>query len=141
MTRRVGSAGTGRPRSQRQLRVGEEMRHALVRVVQSEPFRDPDLAAQSITVTEVRTSADLRYATVFVMPLGGTDGPRVVAALTRAGAFVRGRVAAEVQLRHVPELRFVLDESFDAAAQIDTLLDDPRVASDLEDAETGDEGG
>ena len=117
------------------------MRHALVRVVQSEPFRDPDLAAQSITVTEVRTSADLRYATVFVMPLGGTDGPRVVAALTRAGAFVRGRVAAEVQLRHVPELRFVLDESFDAAAQIDTLLDDPRVARDLEDAETGDEGG
>ena len=141
MTRRVGSAGAGRPRSQRQLRVGEEVRHALVRVVQREPFRDPDLAAQSITVTEVRTSPDLRHATVFVMPLGGTDGPRIVAALTRAGAFVRGRAAAEVQLRYVPELRFALDESFDAAAQIDTLLGDPRVARDLEDAETGDEGG
>ena len=140
MNRRARDAHAGGKQSQRQLRVGEEVRHALARIVQREPFRDPDLSNQSITVTEVRTSPDLRLATALVIPLGGGDGARTVVALARAAAYLRSRIAAEVHLRFVPELRFVLDESFANAAHVDAVLDDPRVARDLQRADDDHDG-
>ncbi|MDJ0949637.1 MAG: 30S ribosome-binding factor RbfA [Alphaproteobacteria bacterium] len=110
--------------SKRQLRVGEELRHALSAVLTRGDFRDPDLVNASITVTEVRVSPDLRNATAYVMPLGGADAELVAAALQRAAHYVRGQVAREVELRYMPALSFETDESFDQAARIDRLLRD-----------------
>lgn len=116
--------------SQRQLRVGEEIRHALSEIVRRAPFRDPVLADCSVTITEARVSPDLRNATVFVMPLGGEAEP-IVEALNRASAFLRGQLAEAVRLRHMPRLAFVRDESFDEASRIDALLHSEAVARDL----------
>ncbi len=121
---------TGRAPSQRQLRVGEEIRHALAGIIQRAEFRDPDLVGQAITVTEVRVSPDLRNATVFVLPLGGEADP-VVKALGRASAFLRGQLGRAVTLRYLPALHFVHDESFDEAQRIDALMHSPSVARDL----------
>src|SRR5512144_1787190 len=116
--------------SQRQLRVGEEVRHALAAVFERGELRDPALA-RPITVTEVRMSPDLRQATVFVMPLGGRGGDEVIAALIRARGFLRTQVAAAVQLRTAPNLTFRIDASFDRAGHINELLHSPTVARDL----------
>jgi ribosome-binding factor A len=116
--------------SQRQLRVGEELRHALAAVFERGELRDPALAVP-ITVTEVRMSPDLRQALVFVMPLGGLGGDEVIAALIRARGFLRKRIAATVKLRSAPNLTFRIDVSFDRAGHINELLHSPGVARDL----------
>ncbi len=119
-------------RSQRQLRVGEEIRHALAAVFQRGDFHWPEgLTPAAITVTEVRVSPDLHNATAFVMPLGGIKLPETVQALNAAIGFFRHVIAKEVQLRFVPKLGFAADTSFDYANKITTLLQDPAVAKDL----------
>lgn len=130
-----------RSASQRQLRVAEEIRHALAEVLERGELRDPGLSGVSVTITEVRVSTDLRHATAFVMPLGGGDVEAVVAALGRARPFLRRRVAGVVQLKYVPDLHFIADESFDTAGRLEALLSDPRVARDLEPATDDGENG
>ncbi|MEE8559733.1 MAG: 30S ribosome-binding factor RbfA [Alphaproteobacteria bacterium] len=123
----------GKTPSQRQLRLGEELRHALARIVERTDFRDADLKDVPITVTEVRLSPDLKNATAFVMPLGGANIDSVVAALRRAAAFFRGRIAREVKVKFVPLLSFEPDMSFEIASRIDALLQSPPVARDLQE--------
>ena len=119
--------------SQRQLRVGEELRHALSHILSRGELRDPTLVDLNLTVTEVRVSPDLKNATAFVVPLGGGDIDAVVAALNRAGGFFRSRIAEEVTLRHAPRITFTPDQSFDEAARVREILARPRVRRDLED--------
>jgi ribosome-binding factor A len=90
--------------SQRQLRVGEVLRKAMVEILDRVELRDPDIAGVSITVSEVSISPDLKTAMVFVMPLGGRDRQAVIAGLARAAPFLRGQIARRIQLRHVPRL-------------------------------------
>jgi len=121
----------GKGPSQRQLRVGEELRHALSQVLQRGGFRDPDLTGVILTVTEVRPSPDLRNATVFVSPLGGGDMKAILAGLHRASRFLRGEVAKRVHLKYMPEFSFKADTSFDEFAKINAALKDPVVAHDI----------
>jgi ribosome-binding factor A len=118
--------------SQRLLRVGEELRHALARIFERESLRDPALAGTRLTVTEVRPSADLRHARVYVVPLGGGDPAPILDALKRVKPFLRRQMAAQVQMRFIPDLDFAADTSFDEAAHILTLLHRPEVARDLD---------
>src|SRR6185312_2989620 len=122
-----------KPPSQRQLRAGELVRHALTDILAREEFADPDLHGKSITITEVRCSPDLRHATAFCAPLGGKteDMAKTAQALNRAAGFLRGRLGREVELRNVPMLRFVPDDSYDEARRIDQLLASPDVRRDL----------
>ena len=117
--------------SQRQLRVGEALRHALSNVLERGNLRDPAFRNISITVTEVRASPDLKNATAFVMPLGGEAADAIVEALGRAAPFLRSAIAKQVELRHVPRLQFKVDRSFGQADHIDALLRQPQVARDL----------
>ncbi len=135
--------GEAKAPSQRQLRVGEELRHALARIFERGEFRDPGLSGLTVTVTEVRISPDLRNATAFVIPLGGGDNTAgVVEALNRAQPFVRRQIAKAVKLKYLPGLNFKADPSFDEARRIDDLLADPMVARDLApDDEAGETGG
>lgn len=123
-----------KPPSQRQLRVGEELRHVIAGVIERGDFRDPDLQGRMITVTEVRVSPDLRNATVFVTPLGGGDATGILAGLKRAKAYLRHELARSMGLRLVPDLSFEPDTSFDEATRIDALLRSPVVARDLDTA-------
>ena len=126
------SKGESKAPSQRQLRVGEELRHALAWVLERGEIRDPGLSGLTVTVTEVRISPDLRNATAFVMPLGGGDSTAdVVDALNRAKPFVRRQIAKAVKLKYLPGLNFIADPSFDEARRINDLLADPVVARDL----------
>lgn len=136
MRRRAQGARGGRAPSQRQLRVGEEIRHALAQMVTQTEFRDPDLAGQTITVTEVKVSPDLRNATVFVTPLMG-EAETVVPALQRASAYMRGQLARAVKLRHTPSLKFEHDDSFDQAERIGSVLQQADVERDLTDGGDG----
>jgi len=113
----------GRERTQRQLRVGEVVRHALVGILDRGELRDPALAGVSVTVSEVRVSADLRNATAFVVPLGGEGTDEVVAAFRRAAPFLRRRMAGQVDLRRLPELFFEADTTFDNVDRIGRLLE------------------
>ena len=124
--------GAPRPRSQRQLRVGELIRHTLAQSLERGEAHDPGLAGVSVTVTEVRVSPDLRNATAFVMPLGGEDRDEIVASLNRAAPFFRRRIGAEIDLRRLPNLSFQLDASFDNANRIEALLRTPAVSADLQ---------
>jgi ribosome-binding factor A len=117
--------------SQRQLRVGEELRHALSKILREDGCRDPMLETISITVTEVRISPDLRNATAFVMPLAGANAADTLAALKRCAPFLKGLLAREVPLRNTPNLDFALDTSFEQAERIAALLIRPDVARDL----------
>lgn len=117
--------------SQRQLRVGEEMRHALAHLFQRGALRDPALQDVNFTVTEVRVSPDLKHATAFVMPLGGRNTAEAVAGLRRGAAYLRMEVARAVKLRMAPTLAFELDASFDHASRVEALLNRPDVARDL----------
>ena len=135
------SRHSDKPVSQRQLRVGEAIRHALAEVFERGTLRDPALSGVPITVTEVKISPDLRNAIVFVTPLGGGDGNAAVEALGRAAAFLRRRVAETVNLRYAPNLTFRLDESFDYAGRIGALLGDPAVARDLDASDDEADGG
>jgi ribosome-binding factor A len=120
MTRTRRAAG--KAPSQRQLRMGELLRHVLADAIARSTFRDPALADARITVTEVMPSPDLRNATVYVTPLGGRDMASVVAALQRAKGYLRGQVAKSIEARTVPDLTFKADESFAVAERIDALL-------------------
>jgi ribosome-binding factor A len=119
------------PASQRQLRVGEELRHALAQLLRPGVLRDPALRDANITVVEVRVSPDLRNATAFVMPLAGANADQVMAGLKRSAVFVKGQVARMVELRQVPNIVFALDGAFDNAARIAALLARPEVERDL----------
>jgi len=131
------AAGTGP--SQRQLRVGELVRHALAEVLSRGDFSDPALGKVLITVPEVRMSPDLKIATCYVMPLGGKDERAVLALLEANAKPLRGEVGRRVDLKFTPELRFRLDTSFDEGARIDALLRSPDVARDLNDKNDGDD--
>lgn len=117
--------------SNRLLRVGENIRHALSEIVSRGEIRDPELDNISITVTEVRCSPDLRNATVFVMPLGGINEKEVVAALNRNVKFIRGQLSKMVSMKYLPQLKFTSDHSFGEADHIEALLNSPHVARDL----------
>jgi ribosome-binding factor A len=121
---------TGGP-SQRQLRVGELIRRTLSEILLRGDLHEPALSGVSITVGEVRTSPDLKVASVYVLPLGGREAEPTLEALNRAKGEIRREVSRRVQLRHSPELRFVLDESYDRMDRTREMLDDERVRRDL----------
>ena len=120
--------------SQRQLRVGEMLRHALSDILREREVRDPELVGVSVTVTQVKPSPDMRHATVFVEPLGGEKADVVVAALNRHRGYLRGAMGRAIALKFTPELRFVEDTSFAEAERINRILHSERVARDLKPA-------
>jgi ribosome-binding factor A len=122
---------SARAPSQRQLRVGELIRHTLAEILQRGEVHDPDLEGILVTVPEVRMTPDLRLATVFVVPLGGKGVDVVIPALERNRKFLRGEVSHRIDLRFAPDLRFRLDNSFDEGEHIDALLRRPDVKRDL----------
>jgi ribosome-binding factor A len=118
--------------SQRQLRVGEQVRHALADVLTRGEVRDDVIQSTVISVSEVRMSPDLKIATAYVAPLGATDPDTIIKALAHNAKFIRGRVSGALrQMKYMPEFRFRLDTSFDNMAKIDRLLRSPEVARDL----------
>ncbi len=117
--------------SQRMLKAGELIRRVLAEIIAREYFRDPDLQSQSVTISEVRVSPDLKHAIIYAAPLGGGDNERLVAALNRASKFLRGRLGKEMEMKSTPALRFVVDESFKTAQDMQELLNQPHVAQDL----------
>ena len=134
--------------SQRQLRAGELIRHALVEILREEDLHDEALDGVSVTLTEVRMSPDLKHAIGFVEPLGagvaragseegagGAPAGEVVKALNRHSKFLRGRLGRMIDMKFTPDLRFVHDESFDEAARIEALLRRPEVRRDIEGGE------
>ncbi|HEY5820307.1 MAG TPA: 30S ribosome-binding factor RbfA [Mesorhizobium sp.] len=122
--------------SQRMLRVGEQVRHALSDVLQRGEVRDDVIESTVISISEVRMSPDLKIATAFVSPLAAKDNDAVIKALARNAKFIRGRVSGALrQMRSMPEFRFRLDTSYDNMAKIDQLLRSPEVARDLAEEE------
>jgi ribosome-binding factor A len=117
--------------SQRQLRVGELVRHAMAEMLSRGDVHDDVLASHVVTVSEVRMTPDLRLATIYIMPLGGKDLAPVLEALERNRKYIRGEVARAVNLKFAPEIRFLPDETFDEARRIDEILRSPKVAQDL----------
>jgi len=118
--------------SQRQLRVGELIRHALAEMLTRGDVHDPVLESHMITIPEVRMTADLKLATIYVMPLGGRDVNEVIAALNDNKKFLRGEIAHRVNLKFAPDIRFRADERFDEAERIEKLLRTPAVQRDIE---------
>lgn len=137
MTRRGRSAKAA---SHRQLRVGEELRHALAQVFARGDLRDPELAGVPITVSEVRVSPDLRNATAFVLPLGGERTETVLAALGRCAPYLRGRVAGLVSLKYMPALEFEADRSFENASRVTALLRQAAAGGDPASRDGGESG-
>jgi ribosome-binding factor A len=135
---RTTSAGP----SQRQLRVGEQVRHALSEALQRGEVRDDAIETAVISVNEVRMSPDLKIATAFVSPLGARDDAAVIEALNRNARFIRGRMSPALrQMKYMPEFRFRLDTSYDNMARIDRILRSPEVQRDLEaEGDDGEEG-
>ncbi len=135
MSRNTKSKGRETGPSQRQLRAGELIRHALVEVLREEGMAEPALADVSLTVSEVRMSPDLKHAICFVEPLGagvtGQGTTEILAALNRATKFIRGRLARNIDMKFTPDLKFFHDDSFNSAAQMDKLFTNPRVQADL----------
>ncbi len=126
--------------SQRQLRVGELVRHALADALMSGESGVAELNGVLVSIAEVRMSADLKHATVLVAPLAAGDRETVVGALNRAARFLRGRIAPQLrQMRSMPDLKFRLDTRFEDDSRIDQLLRSPEVARDLKGAEREDE--
>lgn len=126
------STSTSGAPTQRQLRVGERVRHVLAEILARGEVYDPDLARHVITVPEVRMSPDLKLATVLIMPLGGRDAETVLGALGRNAKGLRQALARQVSdLRAVPDLRFRLDDRYDEARRVERLFDDPKVQRDL----------
>jgi len=116
----------------RLLRVNENIRHALADILRREDINNPALKNVSITVTEVRTSPDLRNATVFVLALGGKNQQEVLKALNQAAPYIGSFMSKLVHLKFLPRLKFVTDETFDESSHINTLLHNPKVAQDLD---------
>ncbi|MEH6678121.1 30S ribosome-binding factor RbfA [Phenylobacterium sp.] len=131
-SRTPGARPALRGPSQRQLRAGELVRHALVEIMREEDLDDPALSGAPVTITEVRVSPDLRHAVCFIQPLGGENATEVVAAMNRASKFFRGRLGRMIDLRATPELKFLHDETFDAAEHMSRLFEDPKVRQDLD---------
>ena len=123
----------GKAQSQRQLKVGELIRHALAEIFARGEIVDDVLDQYSLTVSEVRMTPDLKLATVFVLPLGGEGAEDVVKYLDKHKRFLRGDLARRVSLKFMPELRFKIDTSFASSKRIDELLASPKVARDLDD--------
>ncbi|MDT2020333.1 30S ribosome-binding factor RbfA [Methylocella sp. CPCC 101449] len=117
--------------SQRMLRVGELVRHAMSELLARGALNDAVLDAHVVTVPKVKMSPDLKLATIFIMPLGGKDATEVLKALDHHKKFLRGEVARKINLKFAPEVRFKVDDSFDNSARIDALLNSPRVRQDL----------
>ena len=134
---RDNASGPAGP-SQRALRAGELVRHAIAEILQRGDVHDPVLEGHLITIPEVRMSPDLRHATCFVEPLGAGVGAvhentdEVIKALNRHAKFLRGVLGRHIDMKFTPDLRFRHDESFDAASRMDRLFNDPRVRADLE---------
>jgi ribosome-binding factor A len=123
-------------RSQRQLRIGEQVRHALSEVLQRGEIQDDLIQKAVISISEVRMSTDLKIATTFISVLGVDDGQAIIKALASHAKFIRGRVSGALrQMKYMPEFRFRLDTSYDNMAKIDQLLRSPEVARDLEDTD------
>jgi ribosome-binding factor A len=118
--------------SQRQLRVGEEIRHALAEILLRTEFHDPALAKAHLTISEVRMSPDLKHAMVFLTKLGNEDVTPLLPALRRVAPFLRAQVAPRLGLRVTPELKFLPDEALEQATRINKLLHKPEVARDLQ---------
>ncbi|TMJ05243.1 MAG: 30S ribosome-binding factor RbfA [Alphaproteobacteria bacterium] len=125
--------------SQRQLRVGELIRHAIAEMLSRGEVHDPVIEGHMITVPEVAMTADLRLATIYVMPLGGRDAKPVLEALERNKKFLRGEIARRVNLKFAPDIRFRFDERFDEAERIEKILRTPEVRRDLESKPAADE--
>ena len=127
--------------SQRQLRVGEEIRHALARILAEGHLRDPALAGRGVTISEVRVGPNLRSAIAYVIPFAGGEMASLIVALNHAAPYLRGRVVQEVKLRYAPSLRFAADEAFAVAGRIEEILHRPEVQRDLaaEDTESKDD--
>lgn len=128
-----------KPPSQRQLRVGEELRHIIATILERGDIRDPDVAGRPVTVTQVSVSPDLRNATVFVVPLGGGDCKALLKGLKRVRPYLRHEVAKSIDLRVVPDFSFIEDESFDRMSRIEALLHSPEVWRDLGHPQDDDE--
>jgi len=124
---------SGSAPSQRALRAGEVIRHAVAEILSRGEVHDPVLASHLVTVPEVRLSPDLRLATIYVMPLGGRDGDKVLEALEHNKKFLRGEIARRVNLKFAPDIRFRIDERFDEVDRIERLLRSPAVKRDLEE--------
>jgi len=125
--------------SQRALRAGELVRHALADILARGDVHDPVLAGHVVTVPEVRLSPDLRQATIYVMPLGGKDVTDVIDALDRNKKYLRGEIARRVNLKFAPDIRFRVDERFDEAERIEKILRTPEVQRDLNKGQDGDD--
>ena len=123
--------------SQRQLRVGELIRHALAEMLSRGEVHDPTIESHMITIPEVAMTADLRLATIYVMPLGGRDAKPVLEALERNKKFLRGEIAHRINLKFAPDLRFRFDERFDEAERIEKILRTPQVQRDLTSKDDG----
>ncbi|MBN9319989.1 MAG: ribosome-binding factor A [Caulobacterales bacterium 68-7] len=139
MKHKSNNRGEPAPLSQRQLRAGELVRHALVDILREEEFAEPALVGVSVTISQVRMSPDLRHATAYVEPLGGGNAQEVVEGLTRASKFLRGRLGRVIDMKFTPDLKFRHDESFDEVDRMAKLFDDPRVRQDLEQDDDGEE--
>jgi len=127
--------------TQRQLRAGELIRHALAEILREEELADETLKGVSVTLTQVRMSPDLRHAICFVEPLGGGHADEVVDALNRHAKFLRGRLGRGIDMKFTPDLKFLHDESFNEATRMNRLFDDPRVKRDLDADPAPDPGG
>jgi ribosome-binding factor A len=124
--------------SQRQLRVAEQVRHALAEVLQRGGLEDEELSKAVISVSEVRMSPDLKIATAFVSPLGAADESAILDLLNKRSRYIRGRLSPALrQMKYMPEIRFRLDTSYDNFARIDALLRSPEVSRDLDDEDEG----
>ena len=130
-SRRTGRHDGPSGPSQRQLRVGEALRHALAEVLRENEIHDPELAGVPVTITQVKPSPDMRYATVYCEPLGGENAKTIIAALNRQKGFLRGEMGHRITMKFTPELRFVEDVSFAEAQKIETILKSPEVQRDL----------
>src|SRR3984893_4026110 len=127
-----------RPAGQRQLRVGEELRHLLAELLRPGELRDPALREANITVTEVRLSPDLHNATAFVMPLGGANAEEIMAGLRRSAPVLQYSLPRQIGLRQRPNIAFAFDDAFESAARISALLSSPAVERDLHQPEDDD---
>ena len=132
---RKHAASPAKGPTQRQLRAGELIRHALAEILAREDLRDPALDGALLTVTEVRPSPDLRSAKVYVAPMGGDDPQAIVAGLNRCASFLRGRLGRGIDMKFTPELRFHADDRYEAASRIEDLLARPEVKRDLDASE------
>lgn len=139
MTRHGSPQDGAKMPSQRQLRAGELVRHALVDILRREELRDEALKGVDVTITEVRASPDLKAARVFVAPLGHGNREAVAAGMNRCAGFLRGRLGKSIDMKFTPQLRFIADDRFDQASRIDELLAQPNVKRDLDPGLAGED--